>query len=219
MKLTRIMSVLMAIVLLAVCPGAAFARSDVANKTIDFWIDCIDYLAPSYGYSTEWYYSDSDDKGTSEYELLISREDSPDRGVYLVYFCDLDNERGVDLITISRSYSKYAFDTPAVPRQLVFIIRALYGISHMYTDPDLTGLAQIIADTLDCVTTGMDSPEGMMYMYCGSSVMIGVNGHSKEKDYTGVDIVLICDTGESSISGSLTMPSNFSLTDLYDGLS
>ena len=216
MKFTRILSALLVLALLAVCPGSAFAQSDVANKTIDFWIDCIDYLAPSFGYSTEWYYSELDADGTSKYELWATGEDSLDCALYGVEFSNTDGVRGVDVITITRVYSKYAFDTPFVSNQLAFIVWALYGISHMYTDPELAGVEQVITDALNCAASGLESPGGMMYVYCGSSVMIGVAGYPEEQGQSSADIGLVCDTGESSLSGSLTMPMDFSFLDLYD---
>lgn len=198
MKATRIMSVLMAIVLLAVCPGAAFARSDAEVFSVDWWMEAMEIWADSCDFGAEWEYVDRSEPGVTLCNLYLAQKDKYKVIRHNVLFGIADLEDGYDSLDIVSEYDDSLANDLRFYNQLSFLLEYVLYSTTYATEGQYEDCADAVNDAMNCIIDILGGNTDQHFEFTNNGIDLVVFNYEIDPGRDSIAISMIYNTGVAS---------------------
>lgn len=196
MKITRILSVLLVLALLAVCPGSAFAGSDSKPFSIRWWMDAMETWADSCNFGADWTYIDGVEDGAPIYNLCLVERDKLKVIQHYVIFGPDETEEGYDSIGTLSEYDDNLANDLRFYNQLSFLLKYMVFSATNTTEYQYEDLRVAIDEAQDCIL----------------GILNGDSNREYEFNDLGIDLIVFRaadNEGNQGIVLSMTYNTNF----------
>lgn len=200
MKFTRILSVLLVLALLAVCPGPAFAGSDSKPFSIRWWMDAMEIWADSCNFGADWTYIDGVEDGAPIYSLCLVERDKLKVIQHYVVFGPDETEEGYASIGTLSEYDDDLANDLRFYNQLSFLLKYLVFSAFITTEHQYEDFRVAIDEAMDCILGILSGDSDREYEFNDLGIDLTVFRAADNEGNQGIVLSMIYNTDNASPS-------------------
>lgn len=200
MKFTRIMSVLLVLALLAVCPGSAFAGSDSELFSIRWWMDAMETWADSCNFGADWSYIGGVEDGSPIYNLCLVERDKLKVIQHSVVFGLYETEEGYGSIGTLSKYDDDLANDLRFYNQLSFLLKYMVFSATNTTEYQYEDLRVAIDEAQDCILGILNGDSNREYQFNDFGIDLEIFSIDDSEGNRGIVLSMTYNTDSASPS-------------------